>query len=56
MDFLAPAANFTVHTRAGTYVSNSNSIIPAVTGSIAIADLLAAGCIPLTPQGWIDPR
>lgn len=56
MDFLAPHANFSLQVNEINYVADANKIIAGVTNNGAIKALLAAGCVPLTPKGWIDPR
>jgi hypothetical protein len=55
MDFLAPHANFTIDTRSGQFTSDANAIIHAAPADAAL-NLIAAGCVPLPPKGWADPR
>lgn len=47
MNFQAPTAFATFYTRGGTFTSDANGLISGATG-IALQDLLASGCVPVT--------
>jgi hypothetical protein len=55
IDFLG-SPGMTYQVGAGIeFTANASGIIAGVPATYALA-LLRAGCIPLTPKAWTDPR